>query len=229
MPGVQIYCRRPSLGETKALIEMGTTHVAWDVRPQDREQMVLAAQIADLVREAGRISTLLIHSRKRKVLATIARMVRPDFLLLSSDRNDAEMSLLSEEIAPATRLMMSVPVRVNGSSAILPSLERAVEYARYAGALTVDTCVDPSAANVFGCTGRTNDWLICAEIVRSVSIPVVLAGGLTPSNVGQAIRTVRPEIVDACTSLELADKSKNLAVCREFVEAALKADATAVP
>jgi phosphoribosylanthranilate isomerase len=216
----QIYCRRPSLGEVQALIEIGVTHIAWDVSPQDGNGLVLSAQIAEMVRAASRKSTLLVHSRKVTALATIARMVKPDYLLLSSDRDDSEMPGLAATIGSHSKLMMSVPVRQQGSAAEIPSLERAREYALYAGALTVDTCVDPSRPTIFGCTGRTNDWSVCAAIVRTVQIPVVLAGGLDARNVGAAIKAVRPAIVDACTSVELSDKSKDLKRCAAFVAAA---------
>lgn len=217
MVGTQIYCRRPSLGEVKALIEMGVTHIAWDLSPQDGDRIVVSSQIIEMIQQANRVSTLLVHSRKIAVLSSICRMIRPDYLLLSSDRNDHEMPSLASAVGPQTKLMMSVPVRVSGSNQSLPSIELARSYAAFAGALTVDTCLDPARPAVFGCTGRTNDWKICAEIVKAVDIPVVLAGGLNVENVAESILAVRPAIVDACTSLELADKSKDLSLCRRFV------------
>jgi phosphoribosylanthranilate isomerase len=52
-----------------------------------------------------------------------------------------------------------------------------------------------------GGTGRTHDWAISAELVAAVATPVFLAGGLDPSNVGAAIRQVRPFGVDVCSRL----------------------------
>jgi phosphoribosylanthranilate isomerase len=40
--------------------------------------------------------------------------------------------------------------------------------------------------------GRTHDWRISQRIVESVSIPVILAGGLSPENVGAAVAAVQP-------------------------------------
>ena len=50
-----------------------------------------------------------------------------------------------------------------------------------------------------GGTGKVHDWSISRRIVAAVPLPVFLAGGLTPENVGEAIRTVRPFGVDLCT------------------------------
>lgn len=219
VPAIQIYCRRPSLGEMDALLAMGVEFLAWHVHPEDGKALVEAERLARVIQGAGAKASLLVHSKKLDVLGSIARMVRPDFLLLSSERNDAAMPSLARDIGPDVKLMMSVPVRPAGSAAAIKSLELATEYQAYAGALTVDTALDPSRLTQFGCTGVTNDWNICADITAASSIPVVLAGGLNVENVVTAIRRVRPPIVDACTALEFPDKSKDLAKCRAFVEA----------
>lgn len=218
---IQVYCRRPSLGETQQLINMGVGFVAWHVHPDDGSGLVQSKLIADLIRVRGAKSSLLIHSRKPAVLESIAKMVAPDYLLLSSDRDDEAMPGLSEVLAPHTRLMMSIPVRLAGTTSDLPSRIFADTYQKFAGALILDSCPDPSAAKNFGCTGRVNDWLICAEIVSASSCPVILAGGLTPENVASAIAAVKPFGVDACTSLELSDKSKDIGKCLAFVNAVL--------
>src|SRR5689334_1743067 len=104
---IQVYCRRPSLGEVSALIEMGVEYVGWHVHPDDGEGILLSEWIVQMLRSAGRTASLLVHSRKAHVLEAMARMIRPDFLLLSSNRDDSEMSSLATAISAHTRLMMS--------------------------------------------------------------------------------------------------------------------------
>ena len=66
----------------------------------------------------------------------------------------------------------------------------------------------------------TNDWNIDREIVEKVSIPVILAGGLGPENVEDAIKAVHPDGVDSLT--KTSDKEngvlvrKNIEKVREF-------------
>ena len=55
--------------------------------------------------------------------------------------------------------------------------------------------------SVLGGTGRVHDWAISRRIVEASPVPVFLAGGLTPANVTEAIRSVRPFGVDLCTGL----------------------------
>lgn len=54
-----------------------------------------------------------------------------------------------------------------------------------------------SVSGKVGGTGKTHNWQLSAKIVSAVSRPVVLAGGLTPENVVEAVRIVRPYAVDA--------------------------------
>ena len=57
---------------------------------------------------------------------------------------------------------------------------------------------DPSVSGI-GIAGFTHDWNISRAIVEAVSIPCILAGGLTPENVADAVRAVRPWGVDSNT------------------------------
>ncbi|HET9479904.1 MAG TPA: phosphoribosylanthranilate isomerase [Pyrinomonadaceae bacterium] len=72
-----------------------------------------------------------------------------------------------------------------------------------------------------GGTGRVFDWIIAQRARQSVkSVALFLAGGLSPDNVAEAIATVRPYAVDACSSLEDAPGRKNHERMRAFVKAA---------
>jgi phosphoribosylanthranilate isomerase len=78
---------------------------------------------------------------------------------------------------------------------------------------------DP-ATGASGATGKTHDWAISRRLVEVSSRPVILAGGLTPENVGEAIRRVRPAGVDSHSGVEDASGRKDRdRVCRFVAEA----------
>lgn len=52
-----------------------------------------------------------------------------------------------------------------------------------------------------GGTGRTHDWDVSWRIVEAVEVPVILAGGLNPGNVAEAMRLVKPYAVDVCSGV----------------------------
>jgi len=79
--------------------------------------------------------------------------------------------------------------------------EQARAAARTAHALLLDSGNPSSAVKELGGTGRTHDWTLSRTIRDQVDVPVFLASGLTPENVADAVRQVRPFGVDVCTGL----------------------------
>jgi phosphoribosylanthranilate isomerase len=68
---------------------------------------------------------------------------------------------------------------------------------------------------LFGGTGKSFDWSRAHEI--KVIRPVILAGGLRPDNIGEAIRTVTPYAVDVCSGVESAPGKKDAGKLIQFM------------
>lgn len=101
---------------------------------------------------------------------------------------------------PQARLLQVVYVR--GPESLRDALqaqERGVD------AVTLDTPGISDQVRSLGGTGRTHDWTASASIRTRLSIPVVLAGGLSPSNVRQAIDVVQPFAVDVSSGVRSPD------------------------
>lgn len=83
--------------------------------------------------------------------------------------------------------------------------ERSVEEARgfegQVDAILLDSGSKTGKVKALGGTGRAHDWEISRRIRESVKAPVILAGGLNPSNVADAVRHVSPFAVDVCSGL----------------------------
>ena len=82
--------------------------------------------------------------------------------------------------------------------------------------------LDAYAPDARGGTGRTFDWDVACRAV-ALGRPIILAGGLTPENVGEAVRKVRPYAVDTAGGVESAPGKKDHAKLRRFVENAKRA------
>jgi len=76
-----------------------------------------------------------------------------------------------------------------------------------------------------GGQGTTFDWTSLASARERLSKPLILAGGLTPENVGEAIRTVRPFAVDVSSGVESSPGVKDVDLIEAFCRSVRRADA----
>ncbi|MFH1774056.1 MAG: phosphoribosylanthranilate isomerase [Methanobacteriota archaeon] len=93
------------------------------------------------------------------------------------------------------------------------SIQEAKRFARYSDALLLDT---PSEQ--FGGSGKPHDWKLSRKIVEAVSIPVILAGGLNPENVREAIEVVKPYAVDVSSGVEKKEGKKDYSKVKKFIK-----------
>lgn len=82
--------------------------------------------------------------------------------------------------------------------------------------------LDTLSAGVYGGSGETFDWHVIPQKMRQ---HIVLSGGLTPSNVGEAVHAIRPWAVDVASGVELQKGIKDHRKVEQFIEAVRNADA----
>lgn len=137
---------------------------------------------------------LLTSSRKVDEIVGQQRRFGVDTIQLCDD-------LPPEDILELRRLTPGISIvqviHIVGDEAI----DQARMAARAAHALLLDSGNPSKAVKELGGTGRIHDWAVSRKIRDEVEIPVWLAGGLTPANVGEAVRQVWPFGVDVCSGL----------------------------
>ncbi len=79
--------------------------------------------------------------------------------------------------------------------------------------------IDAAVKGVYGGSGVTADWTAAAELAKKY--PLLLAGGLTPENVADAVRQVQPWGVDVASGVESAPGEKDAEKMKAFVRAIL--------
>lgn len=187
--------------------------------PAEVPEATCAEIFAALEGRAQRV--LLVVTQAEEETVEYVRRLQPDILQLCGNRLPAtpEFAAQCRAVRPGLRVLQAVGV--DGQEAI----DRAKYFAGFCDMLILDS-IAPGIAGI-GAAGRTHDWSIDAEIVRSVPCPVVLAGGLDAENVRAAIEAVRPWGVDSFTrtsdSLPDGGSRKNIEKVRAFVQAAREA------
>jgi phosphoribosylanthranilate isomerase len=117
------------------------------------------------------------------------------------------------------QLIPAFPVR---DAASLQAIQHYLD-ARRANRLPSALLLDGYAAGQHGGTGQTAPWQLLASF--QASVPIILAGGLTPENVAEAIRIVRPYGVDVASGVESARGRKDADKMRRFIANAREAGA----
>jgi len=84
------------------------------------------------------------------------------------------------------------------------SIEEAEAVSPHVGGILLDSGSKGGSVVELGGTGRTHDWDVSRRIVEAVEAPVILAGGLNPGNVAEAISLVKPYAVDVCSGVRTA-------------------------
>ena len=107
--------------------------------------------------------------------------------------------------------------QIKGFKAIRPqSLEEAEKQAKtYAVMNEPALLIDAYRTGEYGGTGQTGDWSIAATMAQQY--PILLAGGLTPDNVTDAIRQVQPWGVDVASGVESAPGKKDATKMKMFI------------
>jgi phosphoribosylanthranilate isomerase len=101
---------------------------------------------------------------------------------------------------PGISIVQVIHVRDEGA------LMQAVALAPVVDALLLDSGNPSLSTKELGGTGRVHDWVVSRRIRDSVDVPIFLAGGLNPDNVGKAITQVAPFGVDVCSGLRTNGK-----------------------
>ena len=203
--------------EARAISAVGVDHVGVLVGDGrfPRELPIAAAQeIAAAIAPPAKLVALFLAADPSLIKAW-ARELRPPIMHLGASPDlltPAQVAMIKEGV-PESMIMRSVPVFGEGSVSVAQTYDGIADY------LLLDSY--RAADRQVGALGVTHDWGISRRIVESVGIPVILAGGLGPDNVGDAIRAVRPAGVDSKTKTDRdGSDAKDLGRVRRFHEAA---------
>ena len=146
-------------------------------------------------------------------IATLVARVPLDFVQLHGDEPAALLAQLPKDAL----LIRAVRCGYEG----LAPLARFISECRMHGRLPDAVLIDANASSDYGGTGQIADW---QQIMRQREIldgvPLILAGGLTPTNVGDAIGLVHPDAVDVASGVENEPGRKNATLVAQFVASA---------
>ena len=204
-------CGHTRLADVEASVAAGADAIGVIVDvPVDTPREVDPRQGADLLDVVPPFVTGVLVTMQDRVadVLELVETVRPDAVQVHGGLDATGMS----------ELVARSPVPVIAVTDIVSAAEIDA-FAGVADALLLDS----RAPDGSGGTGRTHDWNAATAIRQEYDVALVLAGGLTPDNVGAAVETVDPFAVDVASGVEIEGGHKDHGAVERFVEEATRA------
>lgn len=243
---IQVY-EIQTPGEAELMIRLGVDHVGTVLIPDNGVKQEVLRDTIRTVQAAGSTSSLIPLSGNPETILSALAYYRPDIVHFCENlfgpepmcEKAFELQQAVRTRFPGIRIMRSLPIPPPDRAQRVPTLELARRFEPVSDIFLTDTLIMESGnalddaqpvSGFVGITGKTCDWKVAEKLVQQSSIPVVLAGGLSPENVRSGILAVRPAGVDSCTQTNAIDQNgdpirfkKDPDRVRAFVELAKRA------
>jgi phosphoribosylanthranilate isomerase len=201
-------CGIINFGDARAAIEAGADLLGFNFYPKSPRYIApeKAREIAAQIRSGGQGPLLVgvfVNSPLEEV-RSILKIAQIDLAQLHGD----EPVQVVEQLSGC------------GFKALRPTSETEAEidaewFAPY-GPLAPALLIDAYRKDQYGGTGHAADWSIATKLAQQY--PILLAGGLTPENVAEAVKQVRPWGVDVASGVEVLPGKKDVEKMRLFME-----------
>ena len=195
-------CGIKSTADAIAVVEAGADLLGLNLWPGTPRYVSVdqGSEIADAVRGRVEIVALFVDAPRDEVMKTAEMIGTQTVQLHGSETAEFAESLGGLRVIKAFRIGSEDDIEL------------------FAGFPAYACLLDARVEGMQGGTGRTIDW----DLARTAALSsrIVLAGGLTPENVGEAVRWVEPWGVDTASGVEISPGEKDLEKVRLFVERA---------
>lgn len=217
--------------EAEWLVELGVDHIGSVILSPEAWKIPALRDVVRLVRQSPAKSTLIPLLRKPDDILRALDYYQPDFvhfcelIPLSAGESARREELCAELIRiqglvkkefPQLGIIRSLPIPEPGLADPAPAREAILAVAGALGPhcdyFMTDTLkgfensdTSQPVAGYVGITGEVCDWELASALVAASPIPVLLAGGISPENVFDAIGRVRPAGIDSCMQTNVRD------------------------
>ncbi len=221
---VQIYeVQEPS--EAEKLIKAGVDHIGSVILSEDKWKVPLIRETIDFVSRNSAQSSLIPLFSDPDTISRAIDYYQPGIVHFCEDLvasfHDLDISRkfvyfqqMVKERFPEIKIIRSIPIPEQGMVNDFPVLKLARMFEPYSDFFLTDTLLtdgvgalnkNQPVTGFVGITGKVCNWNIASKLVQESSIPVILAGGISPSNVTEGITRVLPAGVDSCTCTNALD------------------------
>ena len=197
-------CGIKTIPDALAAVNAGADLLGFNFYPKSPRyvEVGMCRNIMSVLRQYGRVTCVgvFVNASVGEILATMDTLG----LNLAQLHGDETVKMLHQLDGKGFKAFRGIPENING----------------FARSESPAFLVDASVKGVYGGSGVTADWDGAADLAKKY--PLLLAGGLTPENVAEAVRKVKPWGVDVASGVESAPGVKDPRKMKAFVHAVRK-------
>ncbi|HSG30638.1 MAG TPA: phosphoribosylanthranilate isomerase [Thermodesulfobacteriota bacterium] len=207
-----------NLEEALMLIDECIEYIGFPLRLKDGREDLSEQSAREIIKYIKPISkpVLITYQQNAKEISEFYEYLEVDIIQLHGHIKLEEVRNL-KKLYPDLLIIKSLIVRNDNLEEITDEINMFSDFTDY---FITDT-FDPKTGRT-GATGKTHDWEISRQIVNISPKPVILAGGLNPENVRDAINVVKPAGVDTHTGVENLSGKKDAELVKKFVSESQK-------
>ncbi|MBN1762397.1 MAG: phosphoribosylanthranilate isomerase [Methanomicrobia archaeon] len=207
--GVSVkICGITNTADAQLVVESGADILGMIVDvPVETPRKLRIDEAEKIAKEIGNAITIVAVLCPRSVdeVEEVARRIEPFGVQLHGFESNEFLKSVREAL-PEVNVIKTVHIAEDGTiHGVMPEAD-------YVDFILLDTFSDR-----IGGTGRKHSWAKSREIVKQSTVPVILSGGLTPRNVVEAIKAVKPYGVDVASGVESSGGRKSKEKVLEFV------------
>lgn len=204
------------LKEAEMLMNSGTHYLGFPLRLPVNKEDLSEEEAAEVIKHihAPHSSVLITYLDTADEISEFCNMLGVQIVQLHGSISRDELIKL-KTIQPGFEIIKSLVVHENNFGELADTIDQLSDWV---DAYITDT-FDP-VTGASGATGKIHDWSVSKELVKLSPKPVIIAGGLNPSNVRKAIIEIGPAGVDVHTGVEDKSGRKDPELVRLFIEEA---------
>ncbi len=208
-------CGITNMNDALLAAEYGADFLGFIVDIEKSEDSLSRSVARDLIMQVPLEITpvMVTYLNKASDVVELARFVKPMAIQFHADITVGEIGKIRKAL-PKMKIIKAV--HVTGEKAI----DEAKKFEDYADYILLDS----KSKGKIGGTGKTHNWNISRKIVEKCKKPVILAGGLNPENVLDAVRIVKPFGVDVNSGVKSSPRKKDADKMERFIAEARKGD-----
>jgi phosphoribosylanthranilate isomerase len=199
--------------EANMLMNLGVEYLGFPLRLPVNKEDLTEDEAIEVIKEINLPfkSVLITYLNDADEIIAFCNKLDVKVVQLHGTIEQGELQKL-KSTRPDIEVIKSLVVRENNFS----DLEKIIDTLSTWVDMYITDTFDPSTG-ASGATGKTHDWNISRKLIQLSTKPVILAGGLNPSNVKQAILETNPAGVDVHTGIERADGRKDFDLTKKFI------------